>query len=336
MEIWTAKAILAPLPGDPVPWPYDPLPTSAWNAGSGAPDGTARRQVRPKLRPARPRRSRRSFLWGISIVSTAMCAGLVVLMASGGLTAVSTPEADGGEINAAAVTPGLGLLDWSGAMAAEHPVTSLGVDQLLLQSGAASEGSDSRRQMAKLVSAEVSRVREAVDDLNLLTSALILQGAVRSSRPFMAELALAMQAAGNDAELLEPLDRLMTWAESGARSQDDLVRHFDAVAEQVRSTEAQADASTIRRATLMMRDVAIWIGIGESETPPSDASLEAASAALGRGMIGEAVATLSDLGDPVEPLVRPWLAEARAKLTIEKEAEHFQRIVLGRVLATRS
>ena len=86
----------------------------------------------------------------------------------------------------------------------------------------------------------------------------------------------------------------------------------------------------------MMRDVAVWIGIGESETPPSEASLEAASAALGRGMIGEAVAALSDLEDPVEPLVRPWLAQARARLTIEKEAEHFQRIVLGRALATRS
>jgi hypothetical protein len=334
MEIWTAKAILAPLPGDPVPWPYDPLPTSAWNTGSGAPDGTARRQVRPKLRTAKPRRSRRSLLWGLSIASTAICAGLVALMASGGLTAISTPEADGGEVNAAAVTPGLALLNWSGAMAAEHPATSLGTDTLLLQS--LSEGSDSRRQMAQLVSAEVSRVREAVDDLNLLTSALILHGAVRSSRPFMAELALAMQAAGDDAELLEPLDRLMTWAESGARSQDDLLRHFEAAAEQVRITEAQAEASTIRRATLMMRDVAMWIGIGESETPPSEASLEAASAALGRGMIGEAVATVSDLADPVEPLVRPWLAEARAKLTIEKEAEHFQRIVLGRVLATRS
>ena len=86
----------------------------------------------------------------------------------------------------------------------------------------------------------------------------------------------------------------------------------------------------------MMRDVAVWIGIGESDTPPFEASLEAASAALGRGMIGEAVASLSDLEDPVEPLVRPWLAEARARLTIEQEAEHFQRIVLGRALATRS
>ena len=53
-------------------------------------------------------------------------------------------------------------------------------------------------------------------------------------------------------------------------------------------------------------------------------------------MIDEAVATLSALGEPVEPLVRPWLAEARARLTIEKAAEHFQRIVLGRALATRS
>ena len=152
----------------------------------------------------------------------------------------------------------------------------------------------------------------------------------------MAELAFALQAAGDDAELLKPLDRLMTWAESGAESQDDLVRRFDAVAEQVRHTEAQANASTIRTATLMMRDVAVWIGIGESETLPSEASLEAASAALGRGMIGEAVAALSDLEDPVEPLVRPWLAQARARLTIEKEAEHFQRIVLGRALATEA
>ena len=56
---------------------------------------------------------------------------------------------------------------------------------------------------------------------------------MRSAKPFMAELAFALQAAGDDAELLKPLDRLMTWAESGAESQDDLVRRFDAVAEQV-------------------------------------------------------------------------------------------------------
>ena len=122
--------------------------------------------------------------------------------------------------------------------------------------------------MGRLVSAEVSRATEAVDDLSLLTSAVLLQGAVRSSKPFMAELAFAMQAAGDDAELLKPLDRLMTWAESGAESQDDLMQRFDAVAEQVRNTEAQANASTLRSATLMMRDVAVWIGIGESGYAP--------------------------------------------------------------------
>ena len=331
MEIWAANTILAPLPGDAVAWSVDPLATGAWDTGSGAPE----RQVRPKLRPAK-RKSWRSFLWGVSIGSTAMCAGLVALMASGVLTAVSTPEPERWDLSAAAVTPSLALLNWNGAMAVEHPVTSLGADPLLFQSIAATEGPDDQGEMAHLVSAEVSRATEAVDDLSLLTSAVLLQGAVRSSKPFMAELAFAMQAAGDDAELLKPLDRLMTWAESGAESQDDLMQRFDAVAEQVRNTEAQANASTLRSATLMMRDVAVWIGIGESDTPPFEASLEAASAALGRGMIGEAVATLSDLEDPVEPLVRPWLAEARARLTVEKEAEHFQHIVLGRALATRS
>jgi hypothetical protein len=246
------------------------------------------------------------------------------------------PEAERWDASAGAVTPSLALLNWNGAMAVEHPVTSLGADPLLFQSIAATEGPDDQGEMAHLVSAEVNRATEAVDDLSLLTSAVLLQGAVRSSKPFMAELAFAMQAAGDDAELLKPLDRLMTWAESGAESQDDLMQRFDAVAEQVRNTEAQANASTLRSATLMMRDLAMWIGIGESDTPPFEASLEAASAALGRGMIGEAVATLSDLEDPVEPLVRPWLAEARARLTVEKEAEHFQHIVLGRALATRS
>jgi hypothetical protein len=335
MEIWAAKAILAPLPGDAVAWSVDPLVTGARDAGSGTPDGAAKRLVRPKLRPAK-RKSWGSFVWGVSIGSTAMCAGLAALMASGVLTAASAPEAEQWDVSAATVTPSVALLDWNGAMAVEQPLTSLGADPLLFKSVAATEGPDGPDEMAQVMSAEVGRATEAVGDLNLLTSAVLLQGAVRSSKPFMAELAFALQAAGDDAELLKPLDRLMTWAESGAESQDDLKRRFDAVAEQVRNTDAEANASTLRSATLMMRDVAVWIGIGESETPPLEASLEAASAALGRGMIGDAVATLSDLEDPVEPLVRPWLAEARARLTVEKEAEHFQRIVLGRALATRS
>ena len=335
MEIWAATAILSPLPGEPVAWPIDPLATGTWDAGGAAPDRAATRPVGPKLPPAK-RKSWRSFLWGASIGSTAMCAGLVALMASGVLPAWSTPRADGRDTSAAPVTPSVALLNWDGAMAVEHPVPSLGADPLLFQTIAATQGPDHPGEMAQQVSAEVSRATEAVDGLNLLTSAVLLQGAVRSSKPFMAELAFAMQAAGDDAELLKPLDRLMTWAESGAENQDDLVRRFDAVAEQVRNTDAQANASSLRSATLMMRDVAVWIGIGESETPALEASLEAASAALGRGMIGDAVATLSDLEEPAEPLVRPWLAQARARLTIEKEAEHFQRIVLGRALATRS
>ena len=87
------------------------------------------------------------------------------------------------DINAAAVTPGLALLNWNGAMAAEHPVTSLGADPLLLQSVATSDGPDGPRQMARLVSAEVSRARQAVDDLNLLTSAVLLQGLCAARNP---------------------------------------------------------------------------------------------------------------------------------------------------------
>ena len=105
-------------------WSVDPLATGAWDAGSGAPE----RQVRPKLRPGK-RKSWRSFLWGVSIGSTAMCAGLVALMASGVLTAVSTPEPERWDLSAAAVTPSLALLNWNGAMAVEHPVTSLGADR---------------------------------------------------------------------------------------------------------------------------------------------------------------------------------------------------------------
>ena len=200
---------------NPAPWPSDPLAIGAGDAGGEA----AERQARGKPRPGKPRRSWRSFLSGVAIGSTAMAAGLVALMASGVLTAVATPEAEGPDLDAAAVTPGLALLNWNGAMAAEHPVTSLQADPLLLlRSVAAAEGSDGPRQVAQLVSAEVGRVWEAVDDLSLLTSAAILQDAVRGSNPFMAELALALQAAGDDAELLQPLDRLMTWAESGPRA----------------------------------------------------------------------------------------------------------------------
>ena len=103
MEIWTAKAILAPLPGDHVLWSGDPLATGAWNAGSGTPDGRGT-PGGPKAAPAK-RKSWRSFLWGVSIGSTALCAGLVALMASGVLMEVSPPDADRRDINAAAVTP---------------------------------------------------------------------------------------------------------------------------------------------------------------------------------------------------------------------------------------
>lgn len=326
MEIWTAEATLAPLPG--------PVAAGCRTGNTVARDEPS--PTVPRAPVAKRRTGWRSFLCGVALGSGAMGATAVALAAYGGLTLVPAPARDEAAALSAAPTPGIQFVTWSAAEAADPPSVTSGAEAQLRQPPAEPGPSGSWRQTADVMAAKVDGVRQQVDELNLLTSAVVLQDAVSHSQPFMAALALAMQSADDNADLLEPLDRLMSWADTGVETRAELTSRFAAVAEQVRLAEAQAQESMMRTATLVMRDMAVWIGVGDSEPPVFEQALQAASASLAAGRMDAAVTTLSALEGASATIIRPWLAAARARLTVEAEALHFQRLALGQALATRS
>jgi hypothetical protein len=187
------------------------------------------------------------------------------------------------------------------------------------------------RDEARRLTAAIAGVGENVESVRLLTAAVLLDNAARDARPFIGELALAMQAAGDREALLAPLDRLMPWAETGAATRDELARRFGIVADQARMAAAR-DKPVLESATHFMRDVALWIGIGETPAADVRQTLVRATAFVEGGSLREAVEVLSSLEGLSVQVVGPWVANASARLTIDDSVAQFRREALRRAL----
>lgn len=182
------------------------------------------------------------------------------------------------------------------------------------------------------LAAEIAGIGRRVDGLWLMTSATMLADAARDSRPFIAELALAIETAGGDPALLDPLDRLMPWAETGAATVDELARQFDGVARRAALLDAQSVGWMTWGVRLFTRDLPRTLGVGESEADRR--RLERASAAVARGALDEAVRELTAVEEPAIGIVRPWVANVTARMTVDDETRRFRRAVLRRALGT--
>lgn len=166
----------------------------------------------------------------------------------------------------------------------------------------------------------------------VLLSVLLLENAAGGSAPFAGELAYGMRVAEGDAQLLTGLDRLMRWAERGVPSRAELVGRFLPVVAEVRAGMEAARSGLTDRATLLMRDAALSVGIGR--LPESDplALVEAARSALMAGRLEEAAARLGGLPAPAGSLAARWREDAAARVEVEATLRELRPLALARAL----
>lgn len=179
---------------------------------------------------------------------------------------------------------------------------------------------------------EIAAVGAQVDTLSLLTSAAMLGDAVRTSRPYIAELALAFKVADGDPVLLAPLDRLAPWAETGAATADELIQRFQGLTRQINAVNTPAVGWMTRSVRLFTRDLPVLLGVSETSRSDWQRALERAATAVERGALGEAARALKALDEPTIELVQPWVRDVDVRLAVETEARRFHREAVGRAL----
>ena len=166
----------------------------------------------------------------------------------------------------------------------------------------------------------------------LLLSVLLLENAAGGSGPFAGELAYAMRVAEGDAELLGTLDRLMRWAERSVPSRAELLGRFVPMVAEVRAAAEAARPGLTDRATLLMRDAALSVGIGTLPPTDPEAVIERARSALVMGRLDEAVTRLQGLSGPAGGSAARWRDEAGARLAVEAAMRELRPLALARAL----
>jgi hypothetical protein len=164
------------------------------------------------------------------------------------------------------------------------------------------------------------------------STALLLENAAGGSGPFAGELAYAMRVAEGDAELLGTLDRLMRWAERGVPSRAELLGRFVPMVAEVRAAAEAARPGLTDRATLLMRDAALSVGIGTLPPTDPEAVIERARSALVMGRLDEAVTRLQGLPGPAGGSATRWQDEAGARLAVEAAMRELRPLALARAL----
>jgi hypothetical protein len=165
-----------------------------------------------------------------------------------------------------------------------------------------------------------------------LLSVLLLENAAGGSGPFAGELAYAMRVAEGDAVMLAALDRLMRWAEAGVPGRAELLGRFLPMIAEARAATEAARTGLTDRATLLMRDAALSVGIGTLPPTDPEAIIEHARAALVSGRLDEAVTRLGNLPNHPGGTVARWREEAGARLSVEVSLRELRSLALARAL----
>ncbi len=228
-------------------------------------------------------------------------------------------------------------------------------EQLAAREQRASIGPDPGQVAAAMaenrrLSNEVARLQEQVGALSptqprgpregLLVAIGQLREAARRGAPFAAELRIVQALASDEADLAAPLAGLMPHAERPVPTREALVARFPALAAaasraaQVAMLSAdRAPADTVRNWWNGVVDrVSGLVSVRRVGDVPGDgeaARLARGDRAIAAGDLAGALAALDGLAGPAGGTLAPWLAEARARLAVDRQVD----LLLGAALA---
>ena len=158
-----------------------------------------------------------------------------------------------------------------------------------------------------------------------------LRDASLAGRPFARELDSLGEIAKDRKDLAEAAARLQPFAAKGVPTAAALKARFDGVARAATvAARAEGDGTWAGRVLARLASlVAIRRTDGRAAEGTSDAALRAAEQALARDDIGQAVAALETLSGPALAAAQGWLADARARSTVDAVIADLHRRALA-------
>ena len=158
-----------------------------------------------------------------------------------------------------------------------------------------------------------------------------MREAIEQARPFPAEFNAFVRLA-RDSDLTAAAEPLAEPARSGVASRAVLVKGLAELAGRMAVASEPAVTSDWREQTLArLRGLVTIRRIDGASHTGSDGTVSAAQAALARGDLAGAVATIEPLTGTDAEAARPWLQMARERLAAETALDHVQELLTARL-----
>lgn len=179
--------------------------------------------------------------------------------------------------------------------------------------------------------AKLAALEEEVRRLKLQQAVSLVEAALSRDRPFETELASAIVMADRDEKLLADLDRLGPFASRGVPTRGDLADALPKLVEEVR--QAVRQPGMIGGATVLMRDLALGLGVGKLPEGSIEHLLRQVEQAGELGQLEMAAAKLRELPAGMTGRVSPWLQGFAAREASERALQRLRSAVARGALA---
>ncbi len=222
------------------------------------------------------------------------------------------------------------------------------LEQALESAGAADEIATWREQRAALatsVGAMAARVeqlsqsatRHRATDVRLVATVYAagqLSAAARQSLPFARELEALRAVAGDDPAVAGHLHSLEAVAPRGVSTLDRLRARFGAAARDIiRAAALPEDGDWVDETLARLKQiVTVRRTTGEFDGASPETHIARAQTELAAGDLAAAVAALEQLRGPAAMGASDWLAEARARLSLERTVAALNSHVAGKLI----
>jgi hypothetical protein len=186
-----------------------------------------------------------------------------------------------------------------------------------------------RLQAVEAAEAKAARADPAAPALALAVGQL--RDAGLTGRPFARELDQLREIAKTRPDLAETAERLRPFAAKGVPTATDLKARFDAMARAVTVTARATGDGTWTDRVLARLSALVAVRRTDDRAPAgsSDAVLRAAEQALGKGDVAAAAAAVETLTGPGRAAAEDWLADARARATLDSALADLHRRALA-------
>jgi hypothetical protein len=171
-------------------------------------------------------------------------------------------------------------------------------------------------------------------DAVLALALLQMREAVDQARPFVAEYGTFKSLAGAS-DLAAAAEPLAEAARNGVPGRTVLSKRLAELAAHITAAPAlPAETDWGAQALTRLRSLVTIRRIDSAPQTGPEAVVVAAQAALARGDLAEAVATLETLSGANAEAARPWLQMARQRLAVEAVLRHLQELLSARLSGT--